>query len=455
MTLGLGDAEIPLDRDGALLLHHRPVGSTPSVSVATLLGAPNEAIKNAIQNHIVFVGTSAVGLVDLRPTPLNPFEPGVNLHAAAAEQILAGHFLRRPLAAAAYEIAAAIFAGTAVLACLLIFGLWAATTAAALLLAAAGAATIVAFRSYGALLDPTLPVATIAATFSAASLASHFLANRRGAMLANAFAQYLSPDLVRLLSKHPDQVRLGGEEREMTFLFTDLQGFTRFAEGIDPERLVSTLNAYLDGICRIATDHGGTIDKIVGDAVHVMFNAPLTQPDHARRAVTAALEMHKFADDFAVRQKAGNVDFGWTRIGINTGRAIVGNFGGSTRFDYTAHGDAINTAARLETANKMFGTRILISKATREAAPDMLARPLGVLTLRGKTAATEVFEPLGEENPAIAYIGRLAEILESSKSGLAPALAALEALSLSYPDDGVLARIRERVKRGDEQRNAA
>jgi adenylate cyclase len=455
MTLGLGDAEIPLDREGALLLHHRPVGATPHISVAALLGAPDAVITSAIQNHIVFVGTSAAGLVDLRPTPLNPLEPGVNLHAAAAEQILAGHFLRRPLAAAAYEIAAAILAGVAVLACLLIFGLWAATAAAALLLTAAGAATIIAFRSYGALLDPTLPAATTAATFFAASLASHFLANRRGAMLAHAFAQYLSPDLVRALSKNPDQVRLGGEEREMTFLFTDLEGFTRFAEGVEPERLVATLNAYLDGICRIATDHGGTIDKIVGDAVHVMFNAPLTQPDHARRAIGAALEMRQFADDFAARQKSGNVDFGSTRIGINTGRAIVGNFGGAARFDYTAHGDAINTAARLETANKLFGTCILMSKATREAAPDVAARPLGVLTLRGKTAATEVFEPLADENPAIAYIGRLAEILDQSKSAPAPALASLEALVRSYPNDFVLARIRDRVEHGDEQRNAA
>ena len=130
-----------------------------------------------------------------------------------------------------------------------------------------------------------------------------------------------------------------------------------------------------------------------------MFNAPLTQPDHARRAIRAALEMSKFADDFAARQQSRSSAFGTTRIGINTGRAIVGNFGGKARFDYTAHGDAINIAARLEAANKEFGTRILISKATREAAPDIVARPLGALTLRGKSAATEVFEPLAAENP--------------------------------------------------------
>jgi adenylate cyclase len=455
MTLALGDAEIPLDRGGGLLLHHRPIGSIPSVSVAEVLGEPDEAVRSAIQNHIVFVGTSAAGLVDLRPTPLNPFEPGVNLHALVAEQILANHFLQRPLTAAGYEMAAAVLSAAAVLACLMIFGLWAATSAVAFILFAAGLATIGAFRSYGVLHDPTLPMTMIAATYFVASLASHFLANRRGTMLARAFSQYLSPDLVKVLSKNPDQVRLGGEEREMTFLFTDLQGFTSFAEGIEPERLVFTLNAYLDGLCRIATDHGGTIDKIVGDAVHVMFNAPLTQPDHARRAVAAALEMSKFADDFAARQGSRTSAFGATRIGVNTGRAIVGNFGGKARFDYTAHGDAINVAARLEAANKLFGTRILISKATREAAPDIAARPLGALTLRGKSAATEVFEPLPPEDPAVAYASLLAEILENSKSALAPALIALEALARSHPDDRVLARIREQIEHGDQGRTAA
>jgi adenylate cyclase len=274
-------------------------------------------------------------------------------------------------------------------------------------------------------------------------------------MLARAFAQYLSPDLVKTLSKNPDQVRLGGEEREMTFLFTDLQGFTRFTETLAPERLVSTLNEYLDGLCQIATDHGGTIDKIVGDAVHVMFNAPLAQPDHARRAIAAALEMNVFAGDFALRMKKRNMDFGATRIGINTGRAIVGNFGGKARFDYTAHGDAINTAARLEAANKTFGTLVLMSKATREAAPDLMARPLGALTLRGKTEETEVFEPLAPGDASADYANLLAQILRRSKSAPAAALAALDELSRQHPEDGALARMRERLAQNGDVRDVA
>jgi len=445
MTLALADVEIPLDREGALLLHHRPPSSTTAVSAADVLDDPSDAMRPKVKNHIIFIGTSAVGLADLRPTPLNAFEPGVNLQAAAAAQILAGHFLSRPAIATGLEMLVAAIAGVVLLGCLHRFGLWAATAMSVILLLAIGSATIVAFCFYGLLIDPVLSAMTVATTFFVASLFDHFLANRNGAMLAQAFAQYLSPDLVKELYKNPDQVRLGGEDREMTFLFTDLEGFTRFTESIAPEQLVATLNAYLDGLCRIATGHGGTIDKIVGDAVHVMFNAPLAQPDHAPRALAAAFEMRRFSTEFAVLQARKNLAFGMTRIGINTGRAIVGNFGGAARFDYTAHGDAINTAARLEAANKVFGTAILISKATRDAVPALKARPLGKINLRGKGRTTEVFEPLDGDHPAAAYADILGDVLEGAERDQVSAIAALDDLIRRYPEDGVLSAIRDRI----------
>jgi len=447
MTLALGDAEIPLDREGALLLHHRPPHNTSVVSVADVLDDPSDAVRAKIRNHIVFVGTSAVGLSDLRPTPLNAFEPGVNLHAAVATQILAGHFLSRPAIAGALEMLAAVLAGVIILICLQRFGLWAATATSMILLVAIASVTIVTFRFLGLLIDPTLPTATVASTFFASSLLDHFLANRKGIMLARAFAQYLSPDLVKELSKNPDQVRLGGEDREMTFLFTDLEGFTRFTETIAPERLVATLNSYLDGLCRIATRHGGTIDKIVGDAVHVMFNAPVHQPDHASRALAAAFEMRQFSIDFVALQARNNLAFGMTRIGINTGRAIVGNFGGASRFDYTAHGDSINTAARLEAANKVFGTEILVSRATKDAVPNVKVRPLGKINLRGKDQATEIFEPLDWDHPAAAYADRLGDILKAAEHDLAAAVAALDELIRRNPGDLVLTAVRDRMEK--------
>jgi adenylate cyclase len=455
MTLALGEVEIPLDRDGALLLHHRLPGTASVVSAASVLDGSG-AMRARIKNHIVFIGTSALGLADLRPTPLNAFEPGINLQAVAVAQILAGHFLSRPAIAVVLEMLVAVIAGGLLLGCLHRFGLWAATATGAILLLAIGAATIVAFRIYGLLIDPVLPAMTVAATFFVASLLDHFLARRKGALLAQAFAQYLSPDLVKELYKNPDQVRLGGEDREMTFLFTDLAGFTSFAEAAAPERLVATLNTYLDGLCGIATRHGGTIDKIVGDAVHVMFNAPLAQPDHACRALAAAFEMRRFADEFATSQARENLAFGTTRIGINTGRAIVGNFGSAARFDYTAHGDAVNTAARLEAANKIFGTAILISKATRNAVPDVKARPLGKINLRGKDETTEVFEPLDGDHPAAAYADGLSDILQNATHDPAAAIAAFDDLIRHHPDDRVLCVIRDRIDtRDDDVRRVA
>ena len=156
-------------------------------------------------------------------------------------------------------------------------------------------------------------------------------------------------------------------------------------EGLEPEVLVRLLNEYLDGTCRIVPRHGGTIDKIVGDALHVMFNAPGDQPDHAERALECALELDEFCCRYAAGQRDLGIDLGNTRIGVNTGETVVGNFGGATRFDYTAHGDAINTAARLESVNKHFDSRICVSETTLERCAYPHHRPIGRLVLKGKS----------------------------------------------------------------------
>lgn len=262
----------------------------------------------------------------------------------------------------------------------------------ALAAAAATATGTLAFAwaayRYGWLFDASRPLLLPPLAFAAAALARHFVAERDARTLRAAFKQYLSPDLVETLARDPGGLKLGGEEREMTFLFTDLEGFTSFTERVAPDELVATLNAYLDGICAIAFRHGGTIDKIVGDAVHVMFNAPLHQPDHAARAVACALDIDAFA-----RSCVDRSGFGVTRIGVNTGSAVVGNFGGSWRFDYTAHGDAINTAARLEAVNKRFGTTICVSRATVDKAGSGAARfrAIGAVLLKGKAVPTEIY----------------------------------------------------------------
>jgi adenylate cyclase len=207
-------------------------------------------------------------------------------------------------------------------------------------------------------------------------------------------ARHFSPHVADHLADHPDALALGGERCDLTFLFTDLADFTPMVEGLDPSIIVSVMNEYLGELSRIVFAHGGTIHTLVGDAVHAMFGAPVKHPDHAARAVACALELDAFAQLFSETKKAHSVPIGHTRIGVHTGTAIVGNFGGDAFFHYTAYGDAVNTAARLETANKQLGTRVCVSGETARRIPDFVGRPIGTLMLKGKEKGIEAFEPL-------------------------------------------------------------
>jgi len=212
-----------------------------------------------------------------------------------------------------------------------------------------------------------------------------------------SLARYFSPNLVQQLIDSPDSLNLDGERRELTFVFTDLADFTPLVESLAPAVIVSLLNEYLDEMTSIVFRWHGTVDKVVGDAVHAIFGAPQEQLDHATRAIACAMEMDQFAESFRRQKNAENIPLGVTRIGVHTGLAMVGNFGGEQYFDYTAHGDAINTAARLEAANKYLGTRICVSEQVVEHIPAFTGRPVGTALLPGKTEPLKLFEPLPAE----------------------------------------------------------
>jgi adenylate cyclase len=250
--------------------------------------------------------------------------------------------------------------------------------------------------------------------------------------------RYFSPNLAAQLTENPGLLNVGGERREMTFVFTDLEGFTQLVETTRPEDIVPVLNEYLDGMTRIIWKHEGTIDKVVGDAVHAMFGAPLEQPDHAERGIHCALELDHYSESFRKSMNAKGIAIGKTRIGINSGQVTVGNFGGEVMFDYTAHGDAINTAARLEGANKYFGTRIAVSENTMRPAGDLPARPIGRLVLKGRSTGLMTFEPLSQEDfesPRVAAYQVSYEALASNDPG---ALEAFRDLYREYPDDPLI-----------------
>ena len=263
-------------------------------------------------------------------------------------------------------------------------------------------------------------------------------ARRRQSAAERAYAalsRYFSPKLAERLAGDGDGVDLAGQRREVAALFTDVSGFTALAETIEPSVLAALLNAYLVGMTDIVFAHEGTVAKIVGDALHVLFGAPGEQPDHAERAVACALDLDDFAETFRAGWRDNGVALGATRIGVHAGPAIVGNFGGSRFFDYAAYGDTINIAARLEAANKQLGTRICVSAAVAERVPDFCCRPVGELVLRGRNEPLRAFEPLRPEqvhDPSTAGYLRAFEKLEA---GDPTALAAFAAEVGRRPDD--------------------
>jgi adenylate cyclase len=241
-------------------------------------------------------------------------------------------------------------------------------------------------------------------------------------------SRYFSPNLAERLASDPTTVDLGGQRREITSLFSDIAGFTSLVETIEPAAIAPLLNDYLGDMTEIVFDHGGTVVKIIGDAMHVLFGAPVEQPDHAARAVRCALELDSKGQAFRARWAERGVALGETRLGLDSGPAIVGNFGGGRFFDYTAYGDTVNTAARLEAANKELGTRICVGHGVAEGVADFTGRPVGDLLLRGRSEPLRAFEPLPAADfarPATtAYLVAFAK-LEAQDPAALPAFAAL------------------------------
>jgi adenylate cyclase len=212
-----------------------------------------------------------------------------------------------------------------------------------------------------------------------------------------SLSRYFSPNLAQRLANDADAFDLRGQRRQIATLFTDIASFTTLVETLEPDVLGPLLNDYLAGMTDVVFAHDGTVAKIVGDAMHVLFGAPGEQPDHAARAVACALALDKHAQEFRERWRKKGIALGATRIGAHAGPAIVGNFGGGRFFDYTAYGDTINVTARLEACNKQLGTRICVSAQLAAMVEKFCGRPVGDLVLRGKTEALRAFEPLSRE----------------------------------------------------------
>jgi class 3 adenylate cyclase len=260
--------------------------------------------------------------------------------------------------------------------------------------------------------------------------------------------RYFSPNLARQLADNAELLAIGGERKDLSFVFTDLAGFTTFVETNPPDVVVPILNDYLDELVQVIFAHDGTIDKIVGDAVHVIFGAPLEQPDHAARALRCAMAIDRAAQNFRYKQ-GGVATLGETRIGVNSGLAVVGNFGSAEMFDYTAHGDAINIAARLEAANKVLGTRVCVSAATVERVNNFIGRPVGLLNVRGVSTPTIAFEPIHDADEAISTLAEYRKAYAAIEQGdREMALDLFSTLAKHYPQDRLVAMHLRRLNDG-------
>lgn len=371
--------------------------------------------------------------------------PGVYLHAVAVNNLLNGDGLTQPsrpwraLASVplpAFAAAATMTAGPAIAA------------TACLLAALALLGVALAAFSQAIVLPVIVPLVFALAVFIAVLGYRFIYSDRQQRFLRKAFASYVSPDLVETLVADPGQLRLGGERRNMSFLFTDIAGFTSLVEDLDPDAVGVLLNSYLDEMISVAKLHGGTIDKVIGDAVVVIFSAPVLLNDHGQRAVACALAMSEASETFAAGRRAEGLKFGITRIGVHSGTAVIGNFGGKDFFDYTAIGDAMNTAARLESANKQFGTRVAVSGETARICVNFSGRPIGQVVFKGKSRPIEVYEPLTPQEAQSPRVAAYRDAYALLESGSDAAAGAFEELAASYPDDGLVAMHCARLRAG-------
>jgi class 3 adenylate cyclase len=264
-------------------------------------------------------------------------------------------------------------------------------------------------------------------------------ARRRQAEAERAHAslsRYFSPQIASRLAADCEGDGMEVQWRDVATIFTDITGFTSLVETADPEVLGELLNEYVAGMTDVVFEHEGTVAKVIGDGIQVLFNAPGDQPDYATRAVACALDLDSWAEQFRKRWTAKRVSFGITRIGIHAGPALVGNFGGSRFFDYTAYGDTINIGARLEAANKFLGTRICVSASVAEGAQNFQGRPVGDLVLRGRSEPLRAYEPLATEMfkaPAMTQYSEAFAKLEAGDATAMPAFAALVGLHADDP----------------------
>jgi len=425
LAVKTGDLEVPTTDVGELWMHYTAPHPDRIVPAWRILQGdlPEAEMRRLFEGQIVFIGTGAIGLRDIRSTPTQAGELGVVIHAQAAEQMILGRFLTRPDWAAGAERVLMVAL------CLLIalsapaLGALRGGVLATLALGGVLVGSWLAFRNSGLLLEPIFPALGVVSVYIAITAVSFYREERARSHIHKAFDRYLSPELVDRIARDPGQLELGGEVRQMTVLFSDVRGFSRISERFGPQELIGFLINLLTPMTDVLLARKATIDKYIGDAVLAFWNAPLDDPDHEQNAAYAALEMLETlkrlnADNALDPAWPGQVAVG---IGLNTGPCCVGNMGSRQRLSYSLIGDTVNLASRLESLTKVYGVSILVGEDLAARLPGFALVELDIIRVVGRDAPERVFaltgSPATASNAAfIASQARMSALLAAYRS---------------------------------------
>lgn len=404
----IGGYEIPIENDSKLWLRYRDIKQDEYISAQEIFDpAFAEELKNRLKDKIVFVGTSAEGLRDIRATPLDIFIPGVEVHVNMVEQIMQGHYLKRPNLIVGVEASIIALAGLLIIVLApFINAIWLAMFTLSLI-AALFYGSLQAYVGQRLLIDPVYPSAVIFFLFLVSSLLSYIRVELDRRQVKTAFGHYISPEFMEELTKSPDKLKLGGEVRELTVMFTDIRSFTKISEKLSPEELIQLMNDFLTPMSDLVMAARGTIDKYMGDAMMAFWNAPLDDPEHARQACLTALKMNAALipvnEVIKARAESEGVEplLLNAGIGINTGPCSVGNMGSKQRFAYSALGDAVNLASRLEGQTKTYGINILIGEDTKKQVDGLAFLELDMIKVIGREKPLKIYTIVGDEAYAI------------------------------------------------------
>lgn len=419
--LRIGDLIVPTGPSGDLWLYYRHLDPSVYVPAQAVLADDYANLSPQIAGNIVLVGASASGLLDVRASPLGETVPGVSIHLQALEQMLTGNFLSRADWVGGLEIVIFAVSGLAITLVIVLNGPMIGLLFSTMIAALAAAGSWFAFIQYGLLLDPSFALLGALMVYALMAFFQFAVTDADKRRIRNAFAHYVAPSLLTQIENNAERLRLGGEVRELTVMFSDVRNYAAIGEQLAPTELVRLLNQLFEALGAAILTHLGTIDKFMGDAVMAFWNAPLDVERHALRACLASLDMRDALRDLNAGGNTGAqpISIG---IGIASGPALVGNMGLEARFDYSCVGDTVNVASRVEEACKSVCYDILITAGTRAAAPELAALEGGNIVLKGMSHRQPIFLLIGPQQMAarpefLALKERHAQLLNDLRTG--------------------------------------